>query len=297
MPFSYLPMPILYGISDIFYLLLLTVFPYRKKVILRNLDLCYPEMTKKEKRKFLRKNYFYLSNILAEGIKNLSISQRRLKKRMVIENVEIFDKFYDEGKSVIIASSHYSNWEYLITVQNLAIKQRAIGIGKPLTKKFLNNKINSLRERNGMKVVSAKNYKEDITQRIKDGELMAILALADQSPSKKNAYWAPFFNVESAFAFGPEYMAHQFDFPVVFLKTRRIKRGYYRSEASIISADPTKEPYGKITDTYIRLLEGQIREKPEHWLWSHKRWKHKIPENLQELKKQHRDFFLQRFGK
>jgi KDO2-lipid IV(A) lauroyltransferase len=86
-------MPILYGISDIFYLLLLTVFPYRKKVILRNLDLCYPDMTKKEKRKFLRKNYFYLSNILAEGIKNLSISQRRLKKRMVIENVEILDKF------------------------------------------------------------------------------------------------------------------------------------------------------------------------------------------------------------
>lgn len=296
MPFAHLPMPILYGISDFFYVILLTVFPYRKKIILNNIERCYPNLTEKEKKKMLRQNYFHLSNILAEGIKNLSISQRRLKKRMVIENVEIFDQFFEEGKSVIIASSHYSNWEYLITVQNLAIKQRAIGIGKPLSRKFLNNKINSLRERNGMKVVSAKNYKEEINQRLQDGELLAILALADQKPNIKSAFWTTFFGVETSWTFGPEYMAHQFDFPVVFLKTRRIRRGYYRSEASIISSEPKKEPYGKITETYVRLLEAQIKEKPEHWLWSHKRFKHQIPENLEEVKAAHRDFFHQRFG-
>ncbi len=297
MPFAHLPMPILYGISDFFYLILLTFFPYRKEVIIRNLDRCYPELSKKEKRKLMRKNYFHLSNILAEGIKNLSISKNRLQKRFVIDNVEIFDKFFEEGKSVIIASSHYSNWEYLITVQNLAIKQRAIGIGKPLSKKFMNRKINALRERNGMKVVSAKNYKEEITRRMEEGELMAILALADQAPSRKNAYWTKFYDKETSWTFGPEYMAHQFDFPVVFLKTKRIKRGYYSSEASIITAEPTKEPYGSITETYVGLMEQQIKEKPEYWLWTHKRFRHETPENLDEVKQKHREHFYKRFGK
>ncbi len=296
-PFSHLPMPILYGISDFFYLLLISVFPYRKKIILQNIGICFPELSSKEKRRLLRKNYFHLSNILAEGIKNLSISQKRLRKRFVLENPEIFDELYAQGRSVIIASSHYSNWEYLITAQNLLIQQRAIGIGKPLSRKFLNNKINALRERNGMKVVSAKNYKEEIQKRHSNGELVAILALADQRPSIKNAYWSTIFQAQTAFTFGPEYMAHQFDFPVVFLKTRRVKRGYYSSKATVVTLNPQEEEYGVITEKYIALLEAQIREKPEHWLWSHKRWKFQIPQNLNEIQQLHRDFFYQRFGK
>jgi Kdo2-lipid IVA lauroyltransferase/acyltransferase len=296
-PFSRLPLWILFGIADIFYVLLITIIPYRKKVALGNIKNCFPELTKREQKQLLRKNYRHISNILAEGIKNLSISQKQLKKRFIIENPEIFEEFDKEGKSVVILSSHYSNWEFLITAQNIIIPQRAIGIGKPLSKKFLNKKINLLRERNGMKVVSAKNYKEEIQKRLNLGENMAILALADQAHKPETAFWTEHFNMMTPFSFGAEYLAHQFNFPVVFLKIKRIKRAYYSAKAEIITKSPQQENYAMITKAYVDLLEKQIREKPEDWLWTHKRWKHIIPDNIDEVKNAHKDYFYTRFSK
>jgi len=294
-PFSKLPLWILFGVADVFYLLLITILPYRKKIALKNIKNCFPLLTKREQKQLLRKNYRHISNILAEGIKNLSISQKQLKKRFKIENPEIFENLDKEGKSVVILSSHYSNWEFLITAQNLIIPQRAIGIGKPLSEKFLNNKINLLRERNGMKVVSAKNYKDEIKKRIDLGENVAILALADQAHKPETAFWTRFFNIETPFSFGAEYLAYQFDFPVVFLKIKKLKRAYYSAKAEIITKLPHQESYAMITKTYVDLLEKQIKEKAEDWLWTHKRWKHRIPDNLEEIKKEHKNYFYSRF--
>jgi len=294
-PFSRLPLWLLYCMSDFLYLLIITLIPYRRKVAFDNLLNCFPELSKKERKKLLRRNYHHICDILAESIKNLGISQRELKKRFVIENLEVFDKLNKNGKSVIVISSHYSNWEFLITAQNLIIPQLAIGIGKPLSRKFLNKKINSLRERNGMIVVSALNYKEEIVSRLKTDEKMAILALADQAPTPENAFWTRHFSIETPFPFGPEFMAHQYDFPVIFLATRQVRRGYYVSKAELITDKPKAEPFGKIMQTYAKLLEKQIREKPEDWLWTHKRWKHPIPENIEEIKNNQRKFFHKRF--
>lgn len=294
-PFSKLPMWVLYGFSDLLFVLIVTIIPYRKKIALENLSNCFPELGDREKKKLLRKNYHHITNILAESIKNLSISQKGLQKRYILENPEIFNELDKSGKSVIVVSSHYSNWEFLITAQNLIIPQLAIGIGKPLSRKFLNKKINALRERNGMVVVNAGNYKDEISARQSMGTNVAILALADQAPSPKNAYWTSFFNIQTPFPFGPEFMAHQYNFPVVFLKTSKVKRGYYKSVAEIISLEPDKEKFGSIMDNYVKKLEDQIREKPEHWLWTHKRWKHSIPDNIDELKIEQKATFYRKF--
>jgi len=281
--------------SDFLYLLIITIFPYRKKVALENIINCFPELSKGQRKRLLRKNYHHICNILAESIKNLGISQKELKKRFIIENPEIFEELNKDGKSIIVISSHYSNWEFLITAQNLIIPQLAIGIGKPLSRKFLNKKINGLRERNGMIVVSAINYKKEIVSRLNAGEQMAILALADQAPAPDNAFWTKHFNIETPFPFGPEFMAHQYDFPVVFLATRKIKRGYYVSKAELITSNPRNEPFSLIMQSYAELLEKQIKEKPQDWLWTHKRWKHKVPENIKEVKNNQRKFFYERF--
>ncbi|HDQ15721.1 MAG TPA: hypothetical protein ENN45_01530 [Bacteroidetes bacterium] len=296
-PLSRLPLWILYVKADFFYLLLCTILPYRKKIALQNIRFAFPELKHKEQSRLLRKNYRHISNILAESIKNLSISQKKLCKRMQLKNPEIFQDLYDKGKSVVIMSAHYANWEFFITAQNLIIPHRAIGIGKPLSEKFLNRKINALRERNGMKVVSADNYKEEIAFRQAMGEKMAILALADQAPKPESAYWTKFFNKETPFSFGAEFLAHQFNFAVVFVTIKKIKRGNYEAEAHIITETPKQESYASISEKYVRLLEKQIKDKAEDWLWTHKRWKHTIPENLEEQKQQHRAFFHQRFKK
>ena len=145
-PLSRLPLWITYRFADFFYLLLITVLPYRKKVITSNLERCFPEKSKRDIAKLRRKFYRVFTDMLIEGIKNMGISEKELRKRFRIENPELMDQLYAKGKSVLLVSAHYNNWEWMITGQNLFFKHQAVGIGMPLTSGFWDKKINALSE-------------------------------------------------------------------------------------------------------------------------------------------------------
>ena len=293
-PLSYLPLGILYIFTDFFFLILITVFPYRKKVIEENLKHSFPAKSAKEIKKLKLQFYLLFCDLLAEGIKNLSISKKELSRRFKVKNPEIMDDLFSHNKSVILVSGHYNNWEWLITSQSFLFKHQAMGIGMPMTSKFWDKKINERRMRFGMNVIHAKNFKEEIQKN--SGQPIAILTLADQSPGDSTkAYWTKFLNQESAILFGVEQMAHTYDFAVVFFTTRKVKRGYYEMELKLITDNPQKLEWGAITEKHIHLLEKEIIDKPEYWIWSHKRWKREIPSNLELLKKEQHAKFNERF--
>ena len=294
LPLSYLPLSVLYIFTDFFFLILITVFPYRKKVIEENLKRSFPNKSTKEIKELKRQFYLHFCDLLAEGIKNLSISKKELSRRFKVKNPEIMDDLFSQNKSVILVSGHYNNWEWLITSQSFLFKHQAMGIGMPMTSKFWDKKINERRMRYGMKVIHAKNFKDEI-QKNSDHPI-AILTLADQSPGDSTkAYWTKFLNQESAILFGVEQMAHTYDFAVVFFVTRKVKRGYYEMDLKLITDNPRKLEWGEITEKHIHLLETEILAKPENWIWSHKRWKREIPSNLELLKKEQHAKFNERF--
>lgn len=284
----------IYGLFDIFYLLLRTIIPYRKKVVLANLENSFPDYSEKEIKRVKIKFYGFFTDLFAESVKNLFISRKNLSKRMTVRNPEVIEQFYDQGKSVILLSSHFNNWEFLITAQSLLFRFQAVGIGSPLSNKYWDKKITQRRERFGMKVVHAINYKEELKKL--SGKPSATLVLGDQSPGKaENCYWTKFLNQETAFYFGAEYMANEFDMPVISGIIHRVGRGKYELELKLITAKPRMEKYGFITQSYISDLEEAIIQEPQYWLWSHKRWKKEIPANLQEVKLAHQERFLKRF--
>lgn len=295
-PLSKMPLWLSYRFSDLFYLLLISVFPYRKKVIERNISCSFPNNSVKENRRIKRKFYRFFADMLLEGVKNLSISEKELKKRFVIENPELMDRLYEQNKSVILVSAHYMNWEWMITGQNLFFKHQAIGIGMPLTSKYWDKKINSLRSRYGMHVVHAKNVKETFVDYAKKGVLTATLVLSDQSPAdSKKAYWTDFLNQETAVLFGAENLANQYNQAVVFYLPTRVKRGCYSVRLHLITDKPKDLLWGEITEAHTRLLEKRIINEPAPWLWSHKRWKREKPENLDSLRREQKEKFVKTF--
>ncbi len=293
-PLSKLPLRLLYGISGFLYFIFRYVWQYRRKVMMANLERAFPDQSSEWREKLLLKNYRHLSRLLAEGIKNLGIGERELLQRMQVSGTEALQKDFLAGKSVILLSSHQQNWEYFITAQNLLLPHQAYGIGKPLSAAYLNQKINALRERFGMRVIHAHNYKEQLESGMKEGPL-AVLVLADQAPAPQQAFWTPFFGIETPFAFGAELMANKYQMPVYFVDITQPRQGYYEADIRLLSAEPHKEAYGFITATYAHWLEAQIRQAPEAWLWSHKRWKHRIPEDLDQRKKEHEARFMKSF--
>ncbi len=295
-PISYLPLRILYLFTDFFYLLLITVVPYRKKVIEGNIERSFPNVSKSERAKIKRQFYRHFSDLLAEGIKNLTISKGSLSKRFLVKNPEVMYQLYNQKKSVVLVSGHYNNWEWLITAQNFLFPHKAMGIGMPMTSKFWDKKINERRMRFGMNVIHSKNFKEEIEKNLHHP--IAVLTLGDQSPGDSTkSYWMDFLHQKTAVAFGTELMAHQFDFAVVYFATRKIKRGYYEMELFLITENASSTEWGEITEAHTHLLEKEIIKNPAYWIWSHKRWKRELPSDIEKLKNEQKSKFEQRFTK
>lgn len=294
-PLSLLPLWILYRFSDLFYLLLISVFPYRKKVIETNIENSFPTLTNEERSLIKRKFYRHFADLLIEGVANLSLSEKQLRSRLIVKNPELMEELFIKNQSVILVSGHYNNWEWLITAQNFLFSHQAIGIGMPMTNKFWDQKVNARRQRFGMKVVHSGNFKKEIEENMT--RPVAILNLSDQSPgNSRKSFWMNFLNQQTAVLFGTEQMAHTYDFAVVFYVMRKRSRGYYEMELKLITDEPRTLSWGEITELHTRLLEEEIIKNPEYWIWSHKRWKREIPEDLEQLRKEQHEKFNKHFG-
>lgn len=289
---SRLPLWILYRVSDFFYLLLITIFPYRKKVIETNLQNSFPELSKSDVRLLRNKFYSHFADLVIEGIKNLTISKGELANRFVLKNPELITQFTNKNQSVMLISGHYGNWEWMITSLATWFDCKTVGIGMPLTNSFWDRALNERRSRYGLQVAHSGNYKVIIN----GNEANVILVLSDQSPSNsENAYWMKFLNQQTAVLFGAEFMANDQKFVPVFFKTTKVKRGIYEIELVPFQGELDKTKYGEITQWHTQLLEETIKQRPEFWLWSHKRWKREIPSHSDELRKNQEARFNSRF--
>lgn len=263
----------LYFLSDLLYFFLFRVFKYRKKVVIENIRNSFPEKPDAEINKIVSKFYLHLSDITLESVKSMSMSERALRKRYIVKNSEIADEYFKAGKSVLCLTSHYGNWEYGILATNNAIPHQAIALYLPLTNRHSEKYGLKRRKRFGMQLVAVQDTKSIFE---KEPETpVAIIMAADQSPSNlERSIWVNFLNRETPCIHGPEAYAHKTGMPAVYLKVSRLKRGHYCLELEKLVDDPSVCKPGEITEKYFKLLERDIKNKPEFWLWSHRRWKY-----------------------
>jgi Kdo2-lipid IVA lauroyltransferase/acyltransferase len=134
-----------------------------------------------------------------------------------------------------------------------------------------------LRSRFGGDIVPMRNlYKRLVTLR-QQGISTTIGLIADQTPAPESAYWTIFLNQDTPVFNGPEKLARKFNYPVIYMAVKKIKRGYYSLDAITLTETPAAVPEGAISELHTRELERTIREQPFAWLWSHRRWKHRRP--------------------
>jgi len=270
---SILPHFILYGISDFFFVLLYYLVGYRKKVIYNNLKNSFPEKSHKEIKSIQRKFFRNLTDITIETIKEFTISKKSIKKRFKFTNPELFQHYYDKGKSVMMLMGHYNNWEYGVSTP-LWVPHQCWAVYAKLGNEILNKYIVRVREKFGFTLYPMeKTY--DVMLEHKQGNKLYMF-MADQSPHhSKIKYWINFLNQETPVHIGAEKLSKMLDTVVVFIDIQRIKRGYYEITAQTLFEEPQKTKEHEITDKYFGILESIIKKKPENWLWSHKRWKYK----------------------
>ena len=270
--FTIIPFKILYVFSDGIYFLVYSLIGYRKKIVFENLRNSFPEKTRDEISSIARKFYHHLCDVLVESVKAFSMKEKEVVKRYEYENTGFLDDLYREGKSVICVGGHYNNWEWAGIASGTQIKHLPVGFYKPLSNKIVDAYVRKTRVRGRSMLASITHTASVFSHDY--GEPAIFYMVADQSPSSvRLAYWMQFLNQDTAVLHGPEKYARLHNLPVTFALTQKIKRGYYKVKFILLVEDPSKTVPGEITRIYINELEKIIREKPEFYLWSHRRWK------------------------
>lgn len=272
--FAVMPFSCLYVLSFFLYVLLFYVFKYRKTVVITNLKNSFPTYSDAQIRQITKKYYHFLSQLILETAKSYTMTKKQLLKRVRFENVELIDNLYQQKKSIILAMAHFGNWEWVSVAGAYALQHKVVGLYKPLKNKYFDAFIKKVRFKSVAYLVPIHDTFSNF--KALRSELCVYGFLADQSPSNvKNAIWVDFLNQDTPCIHGTEKYAKIFDYPVVFARVNRLKRGYYRLRFEMLEEQPKKTEEGYITKKYIHALEQLIIEQPEVWLWSHRRWKRK----------------------
>ncbi len=270
-----LPSKTMYVFSDFLRFLIYKVFKYRVKVVRENLSNSFPEKSAAELREIEKKFYVHLCDLFFENFFLLHASRERALRRCGFVNISQFEKLYEQGKSAIISTGHYGNWE-LYALMGATLNHFPLGVYKPLNDKRFERLLNKARERFGGVPVLMNDTLRTTIKFIKEGKPVLLGLISDQTPPSADIrYWTTFLNQETAVFLGVEKIAQKLDLPVFFGSMKKTRRGRYVVDFKLLTDKPKEcKPY-EITEMHVRALEEEIREHPEYWLWSHRRWKHK----------------------
>ena len=272
-----LPLPVLYIFSDFLYLVLYYVVSYRRNVVATNLKNSFPEKTDKELKIIEKKFYRHLSDILIETFKSTHMTRANQKKRFTYSNLDIIDKLREGKRDIIAIMGHYNNWEWP-TLLPYYLKYKTIIIYKPLQNKYFNRFINNHRSEHGIVLTPTSQVIREIINCRKNDINTVSVFISDQIPSKGDIkYWTTFLNQDTAVFTGAGKIASKYDMAVVFFHVQKVKRGYYNLNIELLFDHTEGLSEEMITEKHVRKLEEIIKEKPEYWIWSHRRWKHKKP--------------------
>ncbi len=277
---GYLPFSVLYGLSDVLYFLLYSIIGYRKKVVINNLKKSFPEKSREEILGIASAYYGFLSDLIVESLKMYTITEEELRDKVQLEGYEELNELFNQGKRLLIVCAHYGNYEYGAVRYTLDARHRVNTVYKQLTTEVFDEFLRKSRSRFGTHLVSTKDLRHLLEKEKEEGILSASGLVSDQTPSAFKGYWMEFLNQDTPVFMGCEQLAKKHDMPVVYGEVDRIKRGYYVLRFKILFLEPDKTRHGEITETFTKIIEEAIKRKPEIWLWSHKRWKKKIPPGL-----------------
>ena len=284
---SRLPLRVHYWFADwLLFPLMYYVVRYRRRMVTQNLCLAFPEKTESERRQIARDFYHQFCDTIVESIYGFRCPEEEMKQRVVFERMDELNQLVDAAGGGIFMLAHLGNWEWMASVQQwVSPGVKEINVYRRLKNAAVDKLMLAIRSKRGGECVEKQRILREMVRYKAAKQAITIGLLSDQKPRPEVTHvWVPFLNQETGFLDGGEVLGKKFGFPVFYAYITRTKRGYYRTQMILLSADPSKTSEGEITTAYAQMLEQNIREQPALWLWSHNRFKWKRGENGKEEK-------------
>ena len=274
--FSRLPLRALYAFSTFLYLLAFYVVRHRHQVIRGQLEKVFPDLSDAERERIHKRFLKNFCDVVVEVLKSVSMTEDDMRGRVRIVNLDAARQYLDAGQSVMLVTSHLGNWEWLLHGVTLQLGYPVDAAYKPLHDQWAERLMLGIRSRFGARLVPAKELLADFLRR--RGVVRAVAMNADQAPvSTDKRYWTLFLGQDTAFYIGAEQIARATRLPILYVRVRRVRRGYYEVELKQLWDGREATEPNTVTERYARACELDVLESPADWLWSYRRWRLKKP--------------------
>ena len=267
-----------YVVENLIFVLLRYCLRYRMKVVKTNLRNSFPEKDERELAVIRRRFYRTLAEIFVDTINLAGLTPEKGRSLLTVKGLEE-QKERVGGRDWIAMTALFGCWEYCSFWGLYDPTQIVVAVYHPLRSRIVEAFYQRLRNGDYATTVA---MKESLRFYLRNraggigGRNLVMGLIADQNPPRRpDSRWFRFLNQDTIFFDGGEKLALRCQLPVYFVKMERLRRGRYEMSFELIYDGKEEVAEYEITQRYVRMLEAEIRRRPELWMWSHRRWKHK----------------------
>jgi KDO2-lipid IV(A) lauroyltransferase len=201
-----------------------------------------------------------------------------------LKNFEPALKILLENRGAIMLTGHYSNFElpgYFMATLGFDM----VAVMRPLDNPYLNDYIVKAREKHGLSLLYKKGASASMEQTLHDGSILSFIA--DQDAGHKGVF-VDFFGKKASTYRSISLVAREMKVPIIVGGSRRTSWEKFQHEIELEDIIYPEDWQGKedevkyITERFNRALENMIRKDPTQYLWLHRRWKSRPPEERKQ---------------
>ena len=250
----------------------------RKKIALKNLDIAFPNKSKKEKIEIAKKSFSNLGEVLGYNLLIFSnkINESNFSKFISSKNIDDFSELINSCTSgILIISGHIGNWECLSHLISIHAKRPFNVIAREMNNPMIDNKIiKPIRNKFNIKIFPKKNALLKMVKVLKKREIAGILI--DQNLNEKVHIKTQFFKKNTKCTPLPAVLHTKYNTPVIFAYLIKNDNGKYQlffDNLKFNNVDYNQNDINVyITALHQNLLEKVIKKYPSQWFWMHNRW-------------------------
>jgi Kdo2-lipid IVA lauroyltransferase/acyltransferase len=246
-----------------------------RRVGLRNLQLAYPNKTKRERKRIVRGVFRTLGRQLADFCHFPEFNKKNIRSLAVYEGFECFDQARARGKGVLFLTAHLGGWEIGSFAHSLYGNPMQ-EVVRPLDNPYLDRLVDKYRTLHGNKTFGKTEFARGLLSAMKTGDTVGVLM--DQNITPPQGVFVDFFGIPACTASGIARVALKTDAAVVPAFTiwdpvLGKYRVHFDHAIRLVRTNDHEADVVANTAKFTKVIEEFVRKYPDQWLWVHKRWK------------------------
>jgi KDO2-lipid IV(A) lauroyltransferase len=250
-----------------------------RKVGMRNLQIAFPDVSSKQRRKIILQLFVGFGRHLSEFCLFTAYTRENAREVATYDGFENYETARAAGRGVLLLTAHMGAWEIGSFVHSI--------FGNPIkivVRRLDNQKIDRLVERyrtlHGNETFAKEDFARGLVAAMKAGETVGILMDTNMTPPQ--GVFVDFFGVPACTAAGVARVALRSGAAVVPAFTiwdKALKKYRVRFDPALKLVSTGDDEADAVANTalFTRVIQDYATRYPEQWLWVHRRWKTRPP--------------------